>query len=176
MKNRNRFVLSVLDRLEERVALSHGMMAPAQVAPVETTPPQKQVIDLQGTVKGFAIPSPLASPIPGDLLLIGKGKVAPLGQVSLVGPFSIRSGEPTFYDGRVALSNPRGGVEVHIFGIVPGPSGRPAHLHYEILSGWGAYLGATGKGSVVYDQGLVPVGGRTPFSMTFGSPTPTATA
>jgi hypothetical protein len=151
------------------------MIAPAQVGPVATTPWQAQPIVLQGTVNGFQIPSPLASAKPGDLLLKGSSKVAPLGQVALVGTLSIRSGEPTFYDGTEVLSNRQGGIQLHIFGIVGGPSGPPAHLHYDILAGFGAFRGATGKGDVVYDQSP-PMNGRTPFSLTFGNPTPTATA
>ncbi len=175
MRTRHTFAPAVPDRLEGRVVLSHGMMTPALVGAAVSTPPQKHVIDLQGTVKGFATPSPLASAsaIPGALLLHGKGTVAPLGAVGLVGTLSIRSGEPTFYDGRVSLSNGRGSVQVHIFGIVGGPSGPPAHLHYEITGGSGLYRGATGKGDVVYDQGLSPVDNRTPFSLSFGGPTPT---
>jgi hypothetical protein len=174
MRKRYAFVPTAPAPLERRVALSHGMLAPAMVGPVATASPLTHVIALHGTVKGVAVPSPLASAIPGDLLLIGKGTVSPLGPASLVGTFSIRAGEPTFYDGRVSLFNGRGGLQVHIFGVVGGPSGPPAHLHYEITAGWGLYRGATGKGEVVYDQGSA-VGGRTPFSLDFGpSSTPPA--
>ena len=130
---------------------------------------------MQGTVNGFAIPSPLASASAnqGALLLRGKGRVAPLGAVSLIGTLSIRSGEPSFYDGTVTLATSKGGVRVHIFGIVGGPSGPPAHLHYQIVAGWGSYRGATGKGDVVYDQGHSSVDHRTPFSLTFGKPATT---
>lgn len=171
MRTRHAFAPTVPDRLEDRVVLSHGMLAPSLIGAAPTTPPQKHAIDLHGTVKGFATPSPLASAIPGALLLRGTGKVAPLGAVSLIGTFSIRSGEPTFYEGTVSLSNLSGGLQVRISGIVGGPSGPPAHLHYKIVGGWGAYRGAFGTGDVVYDQGHSPVDHRTPFSLTFGGPT-----
>ena len=171
MRKRYVFVPEAPDPLEGRVVLSHGMLALAMVGPVATAPPLAHVIDLHGTVKGVAVPSPLASAsasvLPGDLLN-GKGSVSPLGSIRLVGTFSIRSGEPTFYDGRVSLSNGRGSVQVHIFGIVGGPSGPPAHLHYKITGGSGHDQGATGKGVVVYDQGPA-VKGRTLFSLDFGT-------
>ncbi len=182
MRKRYALVPTVPDRLEARVALSSGMLAPALVsrAAVTTTPvPPTQVIDLRGTIKGIASPSPLASPIAGDLLLNGKGTVSPLGPAQLVGTLSIRSGEPTFYDGRVSLSNNLGSVQVHIFGLVGGPSGPPAHLHYEITGGSGLYRGAVGKGDVLYTQGpsASATGGPFAFSLAFGpSSTPTAAA
>ncbi len=71
MRKRYTFVPTTPDPLECRVVLSHGMLASAMVGPVATAPPIAQVIDLHGTVKGFAVPSPLASAsaIPGDPLL-----------------------------------------------------------------------------------------------------------
>ena len=177
MRKRYAFVPTTPAPLESRVTPSHGMLTPGMVGPVAmATPPMPptHVIDLHGTVKGVAVPSPLASAIPGAMFLNGKGTVSPLGPARLVGTFSIRSGEPTFYDGRVFLFNGRSVVQVHIFGIVGGPSGPPAHLHYEITRTWGIDHGATGKGEVVYDQGPA-VKGRTPFSLDFGPfSTPTA--
>ncbi|MBV8269611.1 MAG: hypothetical protein JO252_25080 [Planctomycetaceae bacterium] len=108
----------------------------------------------------------MVSANPGGLLLLGRGKVAPLGQVDLVGTLSSRSAEPTTYDGTVMLFNSLGGINVHIFGIVGGPSGPPAHLHYDILEGFGAFQGATGNGNVVYVQNP-PMNDRTPFLLTF---------
>jgi hypothetical protein len=154
------------------VALSHGLLSPPHVVPVALvarTPPPASRIDLQGTVTGFATPNPAGPPGPGNLLLNGSGTVAPLGKVNLVGPFSIRYGEPTFYNGDVTLSDTAGSVEVKITGIIGGPSGPPAHLHYTILSGTGAYGGATGSGNVIYNQGLT-VKSPIPFSLTFGNP------
>jgi hypothetical protein len=159
------------------VALSHGPLSPPHVVPVALvarSPPPASKIDLQGTVAGFATPNPAGPPGPGNLLLKGSGTVAPLGKVNLVDPFSIRYGEPTFYNGDVTLSDTAGSVEVKITGIVGGPSGPPAHLHYTILSGTGAYGGATGSGNVIYNQGLT-VKSPIPFSLTFGNPSPSAT-
>lgn len=175
MRKRRAFVPTTLNRLEDRVTLSHAMATPAIISPAATNPPATHAINLVGTVKGFETPSPLASAIPGGLLLRGQGKVAPLGQVGLIGRFSIRSGEPTFYDGTEVLFNGRGGIVVHIAGIVGGPSGPPAHLHYQILAGWGAFQGATGKGNVVYTQGPAAAVG-TSFSLIFGTPIPTPMA
>ena len=176
MRKQYVFVPTAPDPLEWRVVLSQGMIASAMVGPVATALPRTHVFDLHGTVKGVFLPPPpvLSAALPGNLLN-GTGSVSPLGQVRLAGTFSIRSGEPTFYDGRVSLSNGRGSLHVHIFGIVGGPSGPPAHLRYQITGGSGHYQGARGKGDVVYNIG--PDFSGTSFSMNFGpflTPTPTS--
>ena len=176
MKKQHTFRPTPLDGLEDRVVLSLGSLAPAHLAAAAVTPPIKQVLDLHGTVKGFITPSPLASLAGNYLFLNGKGTVTPLGQVGTVALLSIQSGEPTFYDGRVALYNSRGGVLIHVSGIVGGPSGPPARLHYQIMLGWGAFQGATGKGVVIYNQPPT-AGPRATFSLEFGpASTPIATS
>ena len=175
MTRRRAYIPAVIDRLEDRVALSHATAASVVMIPTATAPQPALVLHLQGTVKGFEIPNPMASPLAGGLLLRGTGTVTPLGSVSLIGTLSIRGGEPTFYDGRVTLSTAHGGIVVHIHGIQGGPSGPPAHLLYDIVSGWGVDRGATGHGTVIYSQSH-PTAARTMFSLTFGKPTPTATS
>jgi hypothetical protein len=110
MRRRSAFIPVAPERVEDRVALSHGLLSSPKVAPVAhapTTPPDLK-IDLQGTVAGFATPNPSAPPGPGNLRLKGSGNVAPLGNVNLVCPFSILYGEPTFCNGDLTLFQTRG--------------------------------------------------------------------
>jgi len=171
MREAKRVAPRVLDRLEDRIVLSHAQPAVAAIglalAGVSSRPSPgihlAGTVNLAGTVTGFETPSPLVSAARGDLLLTGNGNVAPLGPSHLTGTLSIKSAEPTFYDATVSLSTPTGGVRVHIYGLQGGPWGRPVHLHYTILSGWGTQTGATGAGDVLYIQGRRPTARRDPI-------------
>jgi hypothetical protein len=184
MSARRRFVPGVQARLEDRVVLSHaavltvghGASLAAQVA-----------LALQGTVSGVEYPGPTAT---GGVRLVGGGtlSVSPTGRYpfSVIGSLTIRSGEPTFYDGHLtltALLPSASGVPVasqifvHIHGIVPGPTRLSVHLIYDITGGTGLFQGATGHGEVTYTQGppppppANPVAGPLPiatFSLKFG--------
>jgi hypothetical protein len=180
MRNRTAFLPDPITTLEDRVALSHAHTVPALVhatANLSTTPVQAPV-SLEGTVKG--VQTPVAHQ-PGTLHLVGSGNVAPLGPEKAVGTLTIKSGEPTFYNGTVTLSDPLGSIDVQISGIQGGPIGlgRPVLLHYKITGGTGAFHGATGSGNVTYttlpSPLANPVAGQSMFRLTFGTPpTPTA--
>jgi hypothetical protein len=178
MRQRHRFVPTASNRLEDRVALSHGMMGPAaaQVVRLAAGARQAQTLDLRGTIFGTEVPTSGAS---GVVLRAAKAYVYPLRKVSTVGTLSIRSGEPTAYDGMLTLTalNHPGAIQVHISGIQGGPTGPPANLSYEIVGGRGDFRGATGRGNVVFVQELpVGRGNRRGFTLTFGDTTPTTTA
>ena len=144
------FVPDAVARLEERVVLSPGLAA--EVGPSVAVTPRVQ-LDLRGTVMGVESRDPFAD----RLRLSGRGEVAPLGQVQASGTLTIRSGEPTIYDGQLTLVARKGNVFVHIHGIVGGPS-RPhsVHLRYDITGGTGQYRGATGHGAVTYEHRTRP--------------------
>lgn len=147
MRKRRGFVPGAMSRLEERLVLSPGLAA--EVGPSVAVMPRVQ-LDLRGTVTGVESRDPSAA---DRLRLSGRGEVAPLGQVQASGTLTIRSGEPTIYDGQLALVARKGHVFVHIYGIVGGPSRlHSVHLRYDITGGTGQYRGATGHGAVTYDR------------------------
>ena len=163
MKNRNAFVPTAPDPLEDRVVLSQVM-----VGPVALVAPRPHPIALHGTINGTEVPITVIKDGPGALRLKGAGTVSPLGTSHLLGLLTIRSGEPTFYHAEVSLSNAGGTLRIQITGVVGGPSGPPAHLHYQILGGSGIFTGAKGQGAVVYTQSLAATGHSTQFSLAFG--------
>lgn len=174
MRKRHAFVPTASGRLEDRVALSQGMMpaVAAQVGRLEVGARQARTLDLRGTTFGIAVPT-----TGGASLMARRAFVYPLGKVTTLGSLSIQSGERTSYDGTLNLTQifGRGTLQVRISGSQAGPASSPANLNYEITGGRGAFRGATGTGNVVLDPGLTGGGARTRFTMTFGESFPTST-
>ncbi|HEX8200117.1 MAG TPA: hypothetical protein VF590_06490, partial [Isosphaeraceae bacterium] len=85
MRQRHRFVPAAVDRLEGRLALSHGMAGPAaaQVAlpAAGTRQSRTQVLDLRGTIFGTETPSAAAPGGTGAAVRAAKAYVYPLRKV-----------------------------------------------------------------------------------------------
>lgn len=141
---RHSFTPAALGRLEDRAVPS--LIGSASVGLMASTAAMPHTINLVGTVQGTDIYRN------GLDSLKGTGTVSPLGAVKALGSLHIRGGEPTFYDGSVSLSGPKGAVVVSLHGIVGGPSRGFAYLTYDIVSGTGAFLGAKGHGRVLFRQ------------------------
>ena len=151
MRKRRRFVPGAVAWLEERVVLSPGLAV--GVSPSVAVMPRVR-LDLRGTVTGVESRDPSAA---DRLRLSGRGEVTPLGQVQAFGTLTIRSGEPTIYDGQLTLVAHQGDVFVHIHSIVEGPSRLySVRLRYDITGGTGQYRGATGHGAATYDHRTPP--------------------
>jgi hypothetical protein len=169
MRNRNAFTPDSAHALETRavpsLTLSASLLPTADVAVAATS-----VMHLAGTVQGIQTPAPH---LPGTAHLSGGGTVGPLGNVKITGVISVRSAEPTFYNGAATLSNARGSVTIRISGIHGGPDflGRPVFLHYTITGGTGAFRGAVGSGTVGYltlpAPTANPVDGQMVFRLSF---------
>jgi hypothetical protein len=152
MQRCRRYVPTRADRLEDRLALSHGTIhrAAPLVHPHGHAAAPAAAIALSGTIAG-------ATP------LVGSGTVSPLGAVTGTGRLTARGGEPVTYTGTVTLVGADGSLTASLFGRPVGPEhpGEPVALTYTITGGTGAFAGATGRGPATY----TPTGG---FSVTFG--------
>jgi hypothetical protein len=154
--------------------------------PVTADPPPTQTISLQGWIEGrYTLSETTGSPYN----LSGAGPVGPSnGTVVGAGSLLVQEGEPTTASGSLTLSDAKGSLTLQLSGLQGGPA-QIHDLHYSILSGTGAYAGATGSGSVAFDLGgpislnnPSPGTGQTgtgafqsgSFSLTFGDAQPPA--
>jgi hypothetical protein len=140
----------------------------------------QQGLALSGQISGAWLERPTLPDVGGAQTLTGTGTVGPLGTVTLSGelhtPGFIAQGEAT---GTLTLSNADGSVTLRLVG--PPQSGfspPPATFQYTITGGTGKYAGASGQGTVGFQEQdsppmvcppnamCVPLAGGT-FSMTF---------
>jgi hypothetical protein len=102
--------------------------------------------------------------------------------LNATGTLVIQTSEPSTADGQVVLSNSQGTVTLHLTAVQGGPA-MLTRLQFTVVSGTGAYAGATGSGSVQIEFGgprltldpykLHPYGGHGgSFALTFGTATP----
>jgi hypothetical protein len=127
---------------------------------------------LQGAIAGTYTTVPTIPDTGMTQQLDGAGNVKPLGAVTAMGtihmPGFIREGRAT---GTLTLTNAHGSVTLQLTGpLQPGFSPPPSTFHYQIVSGTGAYAGATGKGTITFAE--MPADASTPtgtFVMTFNA-------
>jgi hypothetical protein len=167
MRPRRAFIPSAWDRLEGRVALSHGAVAAPEVRILQAAP--ARTVELQGSVFG-SLPGAA-----GGAVRAGRAFISPLRKVWTRGSLTIQPGTPTSYDGTVILTQifGNGTLRVRISGTRGGPEGI-ASLRYEVVGGSGGFRQATGAGDVSLLQ-FPPSGreGRTPITLTFSATAPT---
>jgi hypothetical protein len=170
---------TVLDRLEDRVALSQGglrsLAAPVADVTRLAAPPQQQ-LNLNGEVVGLLRITTDAPPGSADALttirLVGAGQVRPLGLVAATGRL-LEGGIAGFHGGTLTLSNRRGTVNLRLEERLPQPrpSGQPVNVYqFTIESGTGAYQQATGSGvAYLYGRGTASRNFTGPFRLTLRS-------
>jgi hypothetical protein len=125
---------------------------------------QNHQLALQGTITGTWARAPGIPDVGGQQGLAGTGTLKTLGTVAAMGtihtPGFIRAGHAT---GTLTLTNARGTVTLQLTGPEqPGFSPPPNSFTYQIVSGSGAYAGATGHGTVTLAETAAGT-----FSMTF---------
>jgi hypothetical protein len=123
-----------------------------------------QQMALRGTVTGTWTSVPTNPDTGMTQQLDGAGQVKPLGAVIATGtlhmPGFIREGRTT---GTMVLTNAQGSVTLQLTGPPqPGFSPPPNTFTYKIVSGTGAYAGATGHGMATFSETMAGT-----FSMTF---------
>jgi hypothetical protein len=118
----------------------------------------QQALALGGQVNGAWLKQPTLPDVGGDQTLTGTGTVGPLGTVTLSGelhtPGFIAQGTTT---GTVTLSNADGSVTLRLVGPPqPGFSPPPATFHYTITGGTDKFAGASGQGTVTFQEQETP--------------------
>jgi hypothetical protein len=165
---RRAFIPSSFVLLEQRIALSQAEFASAPALPAPALM-ESQSLNLYGLALGHDKTVGAVHRLKSTV----STTVSPLGTISLTGTLVIphKRGANRVVHGTVSISNAQGSVVVSLAGtvrvykgLVPFASG---NLSYKIVSGTGAYQGATGSGPVLYGPG--PVLGRGRFLLDFGN-------
>jgi hypothetical protein len=112
------------------------------------------VVHLHGQIFGIWSTQPTLPDTGTTQLLHGGGMVSPLGQVQASGtlhtPGFVATGHTT---GMLTLRSGKNSVTLSLIGPTqPGFSRPPSSLHFSVVSGTGAYAGATGSGTAHFRE------------------------
>jgi hypothetical protein len=142
------------------LAMQHGTPAAAR-------PATNHTVALNGTANGRYLLAPSNPDVGAVYVIAASGKIAPMGQTAVNGsirtPGFVAQGTAT---GHLTLSSAQGKVMVDLQGPVQaGFSPPPAQFQYTVVGGTGAFLHATGSGTL--DLQLKPQQGGGKATLTF---------
>jgi hypothetical protein len=184
MRRRKAYTPIAVDRLEDRLTLSHlGIHPAAHVAHRRAAhTAHHRAASVGDHLSGSAPPAPVTTPpapatgspamplvlsgkIEGPTPMVGTGTISPLGAVSSSGTLRASSAEPMTYKGTVTLVGASGSITLNLSGQHLGPQqiGRTIDLAYTITGGTGAFESATGSGKAVLSFELPSVPRPSPF-------------